>query len=219
MATGDGNRPVHVPGDTPDAQELRGVLGEAGVVLDRGTGPADDSVVLVPVWGTTVAASVAEAGLPAARTLRVDPLSLPTRRRVLSMTPASDPDAVHDASAVLARPVGTGEPPAVSVVRDTAGSIAQRLLASVVTVAASIAERGIAAPADIDLAVTLGLGYPLGPLAWGEHTGAARMLDLHRALYATTGDPRYRPTRWVTERAQLGLPLTEPGTPPPHTAG
>ena len=40
------------------------------------------------------------------------------------------------------------------------------------------------------------------------------MLDLQRALHTTTADPRYRPTRWLTERAQLGLPLTEPGTDP-----
>ncbi|GGW24159.1 hypothetical protein GCM10010381_03850 [Streptomyces xantholiticus] len=79
LFSGDGNRPVHVPGDPPDAQELRGVLGEAGVVPGTGTGPADNSLVLVPVGGTTVAAAVAQAGRPAARTPGVDPLSLPTR--------------------------------------------------------------------------------------------------------------------------------------------
>ncbi|MFJ8076889.1 3-hydroxyacyl-CoA dehydrogenase [Streptomyces sp. NPDC096176] len=217
--TGDAARAVHVPGDTPDARELRRVLRAAGGVLDPAPGAADTTLVLVPVWGTTVAAAVAGFGLPPGRTLGVDPLSLTTRRRVLAMTPASDQDAVRDARAVLARPVGTGQRPAVSVVRDTAGSVAQRLLASVVSVAASIAERAIATPADIDLAVTAGLGYPHGPLAWGDRIGGGRMLALHRALHETTGDPRHRPTRWITERAQLGLPLTEPGTRPPHAAG
>ncbi|MFJ3103998.1 3-hydroxyacyl-CoA dehydrogenase [Streptomyces sp. NPDC086835] len=215
--TGDAARPVHVPGDAPDAQEVRRVLRAAGAVLDEGVRPGDRAVVLVPVWGTTVAAAVAELGLPGGRTLGVDPLSLETRRRVLAMTPACDPEAVRDARAVLARSDDVVPVP-VSVVRDTAGSVAQRLLASIVSVAASIAERAIAAPADIDLAVTAGLGYPHGPLAWGERTGAARMLALHRALYGTTGDPRYRPTRWVTERAQLGLPLTHAGATPPHAA-
>lgn len=217
--TGDAERPVHVVGDGPDAVELRRVLEAAGAVLDPGARPSDTAVVLVPVWGGTVAAAVAEHGLPAARTLGVDPLSYATRRRVLAMTPASDAAAVRDARAVLARAAASGEPPAVSVVRDTAGSVAQRLLASIVSVGASIAERAIAAPADIDLAVTAGLGYPAGPLAWGDRIGAARMLRLSRGLHETTGDPRHRPTRWVTERAQLGLPLTEPGTPPPHTTG
>jgi 3-hydroxybutyryl-CoA dehydrogenase len=128
------------------------------------------------------------------------------------MTPASDPGAVLDARAVLARPDSSGGPRDVSVVRDTAGSVAQRLLASIVGTAASIAERSIATPDDIDKAVTAGLGYPIGPLAWGDRIGAPRLLALHERLHRTTGDPRYRPTRWVTERAHLGLPLTEPGT-------
>ena len=59
-----------------------------------------------------------------------------------------------------------------------------------------------------------GLGYPAGPLAWGDRIGAGRMLELHQALYASTGDPRHRPTRWVTERARLGMALTDPGTSP-----
>lgn len=144
----------------------------------------------------------------------MDPLPAAGRRRVLAVTPAADPAAARDARAVLARAADGEEPYAVSVVRDTAGSVAQRLLASVVSVATSIAERSLAAPADIDLAVTTGLGYPVGPLAWGDRIGAARMLELQRALHTTTGDPRHRPTRWLTERAQLGLPLTDPGTSP-----
>ncbi len=136
------------------------------------------------------------------------------------MTAAADPAAARDARAVLARAAeDDDEPYAVSVVRDTAGSVAQRLLASIVSVAASIAERSLATPADIDLAVTTGLGYPVGPLAWGDRIGADRMLELHRALHATTGDPRYRPARWITERAQLGLALTDPGTSPGDCLG
>lgn len=204
--TGDASRPVHVPGDSGDAAALRDALTASGAT----PGPlTEDALVLVPVWGTSVAAAVAALGLPATRTFGVDPLSLGTSRRVLSVTPAADPEAARDARAVLA-----GGEHHVTPVRDTAGSVAQRLLASIVSVASSIAERQIAAPADIDTAVTAGLGYPTGPLAWGERVGAGRMLDLQRALHTTTADPRYRPTRWLTERAQLGLPLTEPGTDP-----
>ncbi|MEU3225296.1 3-hydroxyacyl-CoA dehydrogenase [Streptomyces sp. NPDC006976] len=216
--TGDADRPVHVfapdPAQEADAAALREALAAAGARVGSGTRPAGDALVLVPVWGTTVASAVAAHGLPAARTFGVDPLPAAGRRRVLAVTPAADPAAAGDARAVLARPADGDEPFAVSVVRDTAGSVAQRLLASIVSVAASIAERALAAPADIDVAVTTGLGYPVGPLAWGERIGAARMLRLHRALHATTGDPRHRPTRWVTERAALGLALTDPGISP-----
>lgn len=216
--TGDADRPVHVfapdPAREADAAALREALASAGATVGSGQRPSGGALVLVPVWGTTVASAVAAHGLPAARTFGVDPLPAAGRRRVLAVTPAADPAAARDARAVLTRAADGGEPYAVSVVRDTAGSVAQRLLASIVSVAASIAERSLAAPADIDVAVTTGLGYPVGPLAWGERIGAARMLELHRALHATTGDPRHRPTRWVTERAALGLALTDPGTSP-----
>lgn len=214
--TGDAGRPVCVvdSGAESGADALRAALAAAGAAVGSGSTPSADAVVLVPVWGTTVAAAVASLGLPPGRTFGVDPLPAAGRRRVLAVTPAAGPDAARDARAVLARAADGEEPYAVSVVRDTAGSVAQRLLASVVSVAASIAERSLATPADIDLAVTAGLGYPVGPLAWGDRVGAARLLELQRALHATTGDPRHRPTRWLTERAQLGLPLTDPGTSP-----
>lgn len=213
--TGDAHRPVWIAGNGPDADALRKALGESGTTLETDPQPSGRAVVLVPTWGTTVAAAVAGKALPAERTLGVDPLSLTAFRRVMAATPASNPAAVRDARAVLARPGNTTEPYRVSVVRDTAGSVAQRLLASIIAVAASIAERSIATPEDIDTAVVAGLGYPVGPLAWGEHLGAQRLLDLHNQLHRTTGDPRYRPTRWVTERTHLGLPLTELGAVPP----
>ncbi|MFF2013626.1 3-hydroxyacyl-CoA dehydrogenase [Streptomyces sp. NPDC058195] len=215
--TGDPDRPVFVhaaEGRGRDAAELRSALTGAGAAVESGDGPSGGAVVLVPVWGTSAASAVAGGGLPAGRTFGVDPLPPAGRRRVLAVTPAADPAAARDARAVLARAAAGEEPWAVSVVRDTAGSVAQRLLASIVSVAAGIAERSVAAPGDIDLAVTAGLGYPFGPLAWGDRIGAGRMLELHRALHRATGDPRYRPSRWVTERAQLGLALTDAGTSP-----
>ncbi|OZM70432.1 3-hydroxyacyl-CoA dehydrogenase [Amycolatopsis antarctica] len=210
--SGDGDRPCLVHGTGPEADELRAALDSAGV--PRAADPAADAtLVLVPVWGGTVAEAVAAHGLPPERTVGVDPLSVPTGRRVLAATPASSPEAVRDARAVLARGADPGTAAAVTVVRDAHGSVAQRLLASIVGVAASIAERGLAAPEDVDAAVTTALGYPHGPLTWGDRVGAARLLVLQSALFASTGDPRYRPTRWVTERARLGLPLTAPAYP------
>lgn len=226
--TGDAERPVFLAaaaggggrrGTVVYEEALRGSLEAAGARVERGDGPSPEALVLVPVWGTSVSAAIAEAGLPRERTFGVEVLPAAGRRRVLAVTAATDPAAARDARAVLARAAGGAEPHAVSVVRDTAGSVAQRLLSSIVAVGCSIAERALAAPADIDLAVTTGLGYPAGPLAWGERVGAVRMLELQRALHATTGDPRHRPTRWVTERAGLGLALTDPGTSPADCLG
>ncbi|WP_245857009.1 3-hydroxyacyl-CoA dehydrogenase NAD-binding domain-containing protein [Actinoalloteichus hoggarensis] len=220
---GDRSRPLRVvgtgPGERWAADAVRRSLLAAGTASGAGehptriaaNGAADRGpVLLVPTWGTTVAAAVREHGLPADRTVGVCPLSLDTGRAVVAATPAVSQAAVADARAALAAGGAAGSPRAVSVVRDTAGSVPQRLLASIIGVGASIAERGLATPEDVDSAVTAALGYPHGPLSWGDRIGARRLLDLQEALSAGTGDPRYRPTRWVRERAQLGISLTTP---------
>ncbi|KFG72898.1 3-hydroxyacyl-CoA dehydrogenase [Streptomyces mutabilis] len=215
--TGDARRPVLVTGKGADADLLLRTLTEDGANLHTGPGRVPpNAVVLVPTWGTTVADAVEREELPARRTLGVDPLSLATDRRVLAVTPASEAQAVRDARAVLALrgPRTNADPRSVSVVRDTAGSVAQRLLASLTSVATSIAERGIATPQAIDMAVVAGLGYPTGPLQWGDRIGPQRLLTLQKRLHVATGDARYRPTRWLTERAQLQLPLAQPAAVP-----
>jgi 3-hydroxybutyryl-CoA dehydrogenase len=97
---------------------------------------------------------------------------------------------------------------AVSVIDDSAGFVAQRMVATIVNVACDIAQQAIATPQDIDRAVSLGLGYPCGgPLAMGDALGGANLLEILRAMYAVTGDSRYRPSLWLQRRVQLGLPL------------
>jgi 3-hydroxybutyryl-CoA dehydrogenase len=81
------------------------------------------------------------------------------------------------------------------------------VVALIINVASEIAQQGIAAPADIDRAVRLGLGYPQGPLAWGDSLGAKRLLTILERMTELTGDPRYRPGPWLRRRAALGLSL------------
>jgi 3-hydroxybutyryl-CoA dehydrogenase len=78
----------------------------------------------------------------------------------------------------------------------------------VVAIACEIAQQRIASPADIDLAVRLGLGYPVGPLSMGDALGAATLAGVLDGMHQATGDPRYRPSLWLRRRASLGLPLT-----------
>ncbi len=98
--------------------------------------------------------------------------------------------------------------------RDVPGSIAQRLAAAVVNTGCFLAEQRLARPADIDTAVRLGLGYPRGPLEWGQHLGPDLLVRVLTGLHSATGDPRYRPSAWLVERARLGLALTDTGTEP-----
>ena len=96
----------------------------------------------------------------------------------------------------------------VSVIRDSAGFVAQRVVAHIVNIGCDIAQQRIAAPADIDAAVRLGLGYPRGPLELGDALGPSKVLAILRGLQEAYGDPRYRPSPWLMRRAALGVPLT-----------
>jgi 3-hydroxybutyryl-CoA dehydrogenase len=77
----------------------------------------------------------------------------------------------------------------------------------IVSIGTEIAQQRIASPADIDTAVRIGLGYPLGPLAMGDALGPATVLEILENMHRLTGDPRYRPGAWLRRRAKLGLSL------------
>jgi 3-hydroxybutyryl-CoA dehydrogenase len=81
------------------------------------------------------------------------------------------------------------------------------VVACIVNLACEIAQLGIAVPADIDTAVRIALGYPQGPLSWGDAIGATRVLTVLEGLQRATGDPRYRPSLWLSRRARLDVSL------------
>ncbi|MBO2449172.1 3-hydroxyacyl-CoA dehydrogenase [Actinomadura barringtoniae] len=204
-------RPIWVDVNAqPDVRDsLYGLLEASGVEVERDTWPSDQAIVLVAAYGTAVVAHAGAYALPLERTFGIDPLGGFASRLTLAVHPGADPGAGRAALAALAR---TGRP--VTVVRDAPGTVAQRLLASIVNVSCGIAEQHLARPEDIDTAVRLGLGYPRGPLEWGDHAGATTVLTILSGLADATGDPRYRPSQWLAERAELGLPLTATGTTP-----
>ncbi|SFT05349.1 3-hydroxyacyl-CoA dehydrogenase [Saccharopolyspora flava] len=189
-----------------DDTALLDSLAAAGVPVDRGEEPGESAIALVTPYGHSAASAALSARLPAERVCGVDPLST-AERCVLTVHPATDRDVARAAWAALA---ATGR--AVTIVRDGPGMVAQRLLAAIVNTSCFIAEQRLATPEDIDTAVRLALGYPRGPLEWGEQVGTRRILTVLRALHSATGDPRYRPSRWLVERADLGLPLNQTGT-------
>ena len=73
--------------------------------------------------------------------------------------------------------------------------------------AADMCQQGVCSPQDLDVAVTLGLGYPLGPLALGDKLGPTNVLEVLFNLQTVYGDPRYRPSPWLRRRGAIGLSL------------
>ncbi len=69
-----------------------------------------------------------------------------------------------------------------------------RTLAMLVNEAVDLVDRGEAGSADVDLAMTLGTGYPKGPIAWGREIGFTTVRDQLRELDAAFPGGRYRPS-------------------------
>lgn len=188
----------------PLADQCRGIsalVSAAGVGVEADAAKAD--LLLVQFWGLDATSYCVGQGLDARRCVAIDPLPGLDRHRTLMLTAAT---AAAARDAALALFAGTG--PGATLIGDSPGFINQRVLATIVNIAANIAQRGIASVADIEAAVKLGLGYPMGPLAWGDAIGGSRLLAILRGLQALTGDPRYRPSPWLTRRVALGLSLT-----------
>jgi 3-hydroxybutyryl-CoA dehydrogenase len=129
-----------------------------------------------------------------------------THRRVTLMTA---PGAAREhRDGVAAAFVARGR--AVTAIGDSPGFVAQRIASMIVDLGCFMAETGLAAPADIDRAMRLGLNYPEGPLELGDRLGPATCLHVLERLQALIGDDRYRPTLWLRPRARLGLSLLTP---------
>jgi 3-hydroxybutyryl-CoA dehydrogenase len=190
----------------PEAREaVLQLVGKANVPVDQNAAPAADSLIVVTPFGLDATTAAVEEQLDASRTVAIDALFplVAAQRRTLMTTPATTRAARDAGHALFA---ADGVP--VTVIRDSAGFVAQRVIATIVNIGCDIAQRQIASPEDIDLAVTLGLGYPRGPLALGDALGAKTILAILRNMSSVLGEPRYRPSPWLARRAQLGLPLT-----------
>jgi 3-hydroxybutyryl-CoA dehydrogenase len=186
------------------ASRIEPLLKAAGVALESGERPSEQALILVTPLGDDATRCCVAEGLDARRTVAVESLFDLSRRRVAMTSPATDARYAEMARGLLG-----ADGAAVSLVRDSSGLISQRVVAHIINIAAEIAQQGIAEPADIDRAVTLGLGYPRGPLAWGDELGAATVLTILNKLQQETGDPRYRPSQWLRRRAELGLSLLQ----------
>ena len=190
------------PADPAASARVAELVARLGAQLDAGAQPAADSLCVVTPWSTDATTAAVQQGLDPARTVAIDAhYGLATRRTLMTtpLTTAAWRDAAHGLFAA--------DGVAVTVVRDSPGLVAPRVIAHVVNIACDIAQQRIATPADIDHAVMLGLGYRQGPLAMGDAMGAARVLQLLEGLHAFYGDPRYRASPWLRRRAMLGVPL------------
>jgi 3-hydroxybutyryl-CoA dehydrogenase len=181
------------------------VLTRAGANIETGDKPSKQALIVVTPVGWDLTTAVVDLKLDPVRSVAVDVLFGMKGPRTLMVTPATDP-AMRDAAHALLAADGQS----VAVINDSPGFVAQRVVAMIVNIGCGVAQRAIASPADIDKGTKLGLGYPFGPLEWGDRLGAGRILHILQRLQAFYGEPRYRPSPWLKRRVALGLPLSAP---------
>lgn len=194
---------VWVSNINPEAHEsIVQLIRQLGGNLDMEKRPGPASLCIVAPIGIDATTAAVEEKLDPSRTVAIDPLFSLDRHRTLMITPVTAPDYRNAAHGLFA---SDGVP--ISVISDSAGFIAQRVVATIVNIGCDIAQQGIATPEDIDRSVMLGLGYPKGPLAFGDALGLDRILTILKKRLEFYGDPRYRPSPWLTRRAQLKISL------------
>ncbi|MEI8028635.1 MAG: 3-hydroxyacyl-CoA dehydrogenase [Comamonadaceae bacterium] len=196
--------PVWVSPRAARRSELLLLLKKLGAKIETGASPSPQALTLVAPLGFDITTVAVVERLDPARTVGIDMLvdDAATKRRVLATNPATRADMRRAAHALLAR-----DGKAVSVIRDSGGFVSQRVVANIVNIASDMCQQNVCSPADLETAVTLGLGYPLGPLAMGNLYGPTNVLEVLFNMQTVYGDPRYRPSPWLRRRGAIGLSL------------
>ncbi|MBL8055045.1 MAG: hypothetical protein JNK29_00025, partial [Anaerolineales bacterium] len=89
-------------------------------------------------------------------------------------------------------------------VADGPGLVRARLVCAVINEAAAALGDGVAAAAEIDTAMRLGMNFPRGPLAWGDLIGLDVVLGVLTGLFTEFGEDRYRPAPLLRRHVQAG---------------
>lgn len=80
------------------------------------------------------------------------------------------------------------------------GFLVNRMLAAIKNESIYLLDMGIAGYEDIDRAVTLALGHPMGPFRLMDLTGIDLTYYVGMERYQETGDPTYRPSPSIVEK-------------------
>jgi 3-hydroxybutyryl-CoA dehydrogenase len=86
-------------------------------------------------------------------------------------------------------------------------AVVRRVVAMLVNEACDAVHWGVCSAADVELAMTKGVNYPRGLLAWGDALGPAAVVDELERLRAEYQEDRYRVSPWLRRAAREGARL------------
>lgn len=125
---------------------------------------------------------------------------VPVMRLVeVARTVATEPE-VYEAAFAFARTLGK-EPVAC---KDESGFIVNLLLIPFLLDAVRALERGVASIPDIDAAMRLGAGHPMGPLALCDFIGNDTMMRIGQVMHGEYQEARYAPPPLMKRMVALG---------------
>lgn len=124
----------------------------------------------------------------------------PLMRLVEVVKPLNAPEQLIDRAKEFCRAIGK-EP---VVVKDRPGFLVNRLLMPYLNQAMDSFDYGLATREDLDTAVELGLGYPMGPLKLMDQIGLDVHLHATTALFEQTHAPEFRPPVVLQELVDAG---------------
>jgi 3-hydroxybutyryl-CoA dehydrogenase len=128
---------------------------------------------------------------------------------VLELIPAA---ATSEETYELARELGERLGKTCVRSADRAGFIVNRLLVPYLNEASRLLENGVATREDIDTAVELGLGHPMGPLRLADLIGIDVIVSIAEVLHEAFGDESLAPSPLLRRMMQEGRLGRKTGT-------
>lgn len=104
----------------------------------------------------------------------------------------------YDYSEGVAKPIPSQD-------KNLGETILSRILVLLINEAADAVFLNIASAKDVDLAMTKGVNYPKGLLAWGNEMGLDKVLEQLDHLYAEYGDDKYRASVLLRRMVRNGV--------------
>jgi 3-hydroxybutyryl-CoA dehydrogenase len=198
-----------------DGATSLGALGDADLVIEAATEDLEAKLAIfreldgltkpeVVLASNTSSIPIVELALATSRPDRVVGMHFfnpPPVMKLVELTPA-----LTTSEETVAFVVAVAERLGKTVVRakDHAGFIVNRLLIPFLNDAARLYDEGFATREDIDAAVSLGLGHPMGPLALADLIGIDTCVSVARILFEEFGDARYAPPPVMKRMAAAG---------------
>ncbi|NPV92347.1 MAG: NAD-binding protein [Firmicutes bacterium] len=152
----------------------------------------------------TSALSITEIAASTSRTDRVagmhffNPVPV---MKLVEVIPGSD-TSESTIEAVVNLTKGIGKEPVVA--KETPGFIVNRILNPLVNEAALAYQEGVASAEEIDKAMKLGAGLPMGPLALADMVGLDIVLHVTETFFKEFGEPKYRPALVLRQKVRAG---------------